>query len=130
MMGSSVAALSVEAFLSAPGPLLDLRSPLEFERGHIPGATNLPLFSNEERAAVGTSYKQQGRAEAVQLGLAYVGPRLERLGQELTAQLRGWDGQAQLRLHCWRGGMRSGSVAWLAGVLELPPLLLEGGYTR
>jgi tRNA 2-selenouridine synthase len=130
MKGSSVAALAVEAFLSAPGPLLDLRSPLEFERGHIPGATNLPLFSNEERTAVGTSYKQQGRAEAVQLGLAYVGPRLERLGEELTAQLRGWDGQAQLRLHCWRGGMRSGSVAWLAGVLELPTLLLEGGYKR
>jgi tRNA 2-selenouridine synthase len=130
MKGSSAAAVAVEAFLSAPGPLLDLRSPLEFERGHIPGATNLPLFSNEERAAVGTSYKQQGRAEAVQLGLAYVGPRLERLGQELTAQLRGWDGQAQLRLHCWRGGMRSGSVAWLAGVLELPTLLLEGGYKR
>ena len=130
MNGSSPAAVAVEAFLSAPGPLLDLRSPLEFERGHIPGATNLPLFSNEERAAVGTSYKQQGRAEAVQLGLAYVGPRLERLGQELTAQLRGWDGQAQLRLHCWRGGMRSGSVAWLAGVLELPTLLLEGGYKR
>ena len=45
----------VEAFLEARGPLLDVRSPAEFAQGHIPGATSLPLFSNEERAAVGTA---------------------------------------------------------------------------
>jgi tRNA 2-selenouridine synthase len=130
MHGASPAGVAVEVFLDAPGPIVDLRSPLEFNCGHIPGAINLPLFSDEERAAVGTSYRRQGRAAAVQLGLGYVGPRLEWLGQQLSAQLLGWDDKAQLRLHCWRGGMRSGSVAWLTGVLELPTLLLEGGYKR
>ena len=120
----------VEAFLEARGPLLDVRSPAEFAQGHIPGATSLPLFSNEERAAVGTAYKQQGRQAAVTLGLRLVGPRLEALGESLRQAMAGREPGAMLRLHCWRGGMRSGSVAWLAGVLDLPVLLLEGGYKR
>lgn len=120
----------VEAFLEARGPLVDVRSPSEFAQGHIPGAINLPLFSDEERAAVGTAYKQQGRQDAVGLGLRLVGPRLEALGEGLRQAMAGREPGAVLRLHCWRGGMRSGSVAWLAGVLELPVLLLEGGYKR
>lgn len=51
---------SIEAFLQGPGPVVDVRAPAEFEKGHIPGAQNLPLFSDQERAEVGTSYKQQG----------------------------------------------------------------------
>ncbi len=121
---------AVETFLEARGPLVDVRSPGEFAQGHIPGAINLPLFSDDERAAVGTSYKQQGRQEAVTLGLRLVGPRLEALGQGLREAMAGREATAVLRLHCWRGGMRSGSVAWLAGVLDLPVLLLEGGYKR
>lgn len=132
----------VEAFLAAAGPLIDLRSPAEFAQGHIPGATNLPLFDNDERAEVGTLYKQQGRQAAVLHGLALVGPRMVSLGTALLAALaehRSASSAASsapaqphnapcLRLHCWRGGMRSGSVAWLAGQLDLPVLLLGGGY--
>ncbi len=128
----------VEAFLAAAGPLIDLRSPAEFAQGHIPGATNLPLFNNDERAEVGTLYKQQGRQAAVLHGLALVGPRMVSLGTALLAALAehrtASSAPAQphnapcLRLHCWRGGMRSGSVAWLAGQLDLPVLLLGGGY--
>ncbi len=128
----------VEAFLAAAGPLIDLRSPAEFAQGHIPGATNLPLFDNDERAEIGTLYKQQGRQAAVLLGLALVGPRMVSLGTALLAALAehrtASSAAAQphnapcLRLHCWRGGMRSGSVAWLAGQLDLPVLLLGGGY--
>jgi tRNA 2-selenouridine synthase len=132
----------VEAFLAAAGPLIDLRSPAEFAQGHIPGATNLPLFNNDERAEVGTLYKQQGRQAAVLHGLALVGPRMVSLGAALlaalaehrTASSTASSARAQphnapcLRLHCWRGGMRSGSVAWLAGQLDLPVLLLGGGY--
>jgi tRNA 2-selenouridine synthase len=128
----------VEAFLAAAGPLIDLRSPAEFAQGHIPGATNLPLFDNDERAEIGTLYKQQGRQAAVLRGLALVGPRMESLGTALLAALaehRTVSSAAAhphnapcLRLHCWRGGMRSGSVAWLAGQLDLPVLLLGGGY--
>jgi tRNA 2-selenouridine synthase len=117
--------LPVDAFLSQAGPVVDVRSPQEFAQGHIPGAHNLPLFSDEERAQVGTCYKQAGRRAAVQLGLELVGPKLASLALSLSELI---DGEAPLRLHCWRGGMRSGSVAWLAATLDLPVVLLEGGY--
>jgi tRNA 2-selenouridine synthase len=139
----------VEAFLAAQGPILDVRSPAEYRQGHIPGATNLPLFDDGERAEIGTLYKQDGRQAAVMRGLALVGPRMERLATTLAAaaaripdprqhsggatpplarNASGASGPPPLRIHCWRGGMRSGSVAWLAGQLDLPVLLLEGGY--
>lgn len=119
--------LPTDTFLGSGGALLDVRTPAEFRQGHIPGAANLPLFSDGERAEVGTLYKQQGRQAAVQRGLALVGPRMEALAADLVAWSERSAG-APLRLHCWRGGMRSGSVAWLAQQLELPVLLLEGGY--
>jgi tRNA 2-selenouridine synthase len=119
--------LPTDTFLGSGGALLDVRTPAEFRQGHIPGAANLPLFSNGERAEVGTLYKQQGRQAAVLKGLALLGPRMEALAAELVAWSERSAG-APLRLHCWRGGMRSGSVAWLAEQLELPVLLLQGGY--
>ena len=126
-MGGSC--LTVEAFLEGSGPLLDVRSPGEYAQAHIPGAISLPLFSDAERAEIGTLYKQCGRGPAVRRGLALVGPRLESLAVDLERHAAAAGG-APLRLHCWRGGMRSGSVAWLAGTLELPVQLLEGGYKR
>ncbi|MFO0077267.1 MAG: tRNA 2-selenouridine(34) synthase MnmH, partial [Cyanobacteriota bacterium] len=88
-----------------------------------------PLFDDAERAEVGTLYHQQGRQAAVLRGLALVGPRLEAMAAALLAQTQDpHHGQGPLRLHCWRGGMRSGSVAWLAGQVDLPVQLLEGGY--
>ena len=117
--------LTVDAFLAAGGPLVDVRSPGEFEQGHIPQAINLPLFSDGQRAQVGTCYKQEGRQAAVMLGLALVGPRLQELAQGLSALAQP---DQPIRLHCWRGGMRSSSMAWLASSLELPVVLLDGGY--
>jgi tRNA 2-selenouridine synthase len=119
--------LPVEAFLGRAGPLLDVRSPAEFAQGHIPGAINLPLFDDAGRAEVGTLYTRQGRRTAVLRGLALVGPRLEAMAAELAERAAASPGNP-LRLLCWRGGMRSASVAWLAAQLDLPVLLLEGGY--
>ncbi len=119
--------LPIAPFLAGGGALLDVRTPAEFAQGHIPGARNLPLFSDDERAEVGTLYKQQGRQAAVLRGLSLVGPRLEAMGADLVA----WSALTRgdpLRLTCWRGGMRSASVAWLAERLELPVVVLEGGY--
>lgn len=116
--------LGIEAFLQGRGPVLDVRSPAEFLQGHLPGAINLPLFSDDERAAVGTTFKQEGRQPAIALGLELIGPRLSHLAGLLRERGPGDD----LRIHCWRGGMRSGSVAWLAELLERRVLLLEGGY--
>ena len=103
---------------------MDVRSPGEFAKGHWPGATNIPLFSDEERAAVGTSYKQEGRLPAIHLGLSITGPKLAQHAAALD-ELRD---QGNPRLYCWRGGMRSASMAWLAEQIDLKPTLLEGGY--
>ena len=119
--------LTINAFLNGAGTVVDVRSPGEFRQGHRPGAHNLPLFTDEQRAQVGTTYKREGRQAAVLKGLALVGPRLEAMGQELV-RLAGLTPQEPLRLHCWRGGMRSESVAWLAQGLGLNVVVLKGGY--
>ena len=121
------ATLSIEHFRHAEGPLVDVRSPGEFEQGHWPGAINLPLFTDQERAEVGTTYKQMGRSKAIEIGLKTTGPKLAELAEALKAIVDDHSGSG-LRLYCWRGGMRSGSLAWLAELLDLQPRVLEGGY--
>lgn len=118
-------ALTIEDFLQLPHPIVDVRSPGEFARGHIPGAVNLPLFSDDERAVVGTTYKRDGRDAAVLEGLRAVGPRMATL-VERAAEVAP---DRRVRVHCWRGGERSGSVAWLldkAGFAEVATL--RSGY--
>ena len=88
-------------------PVIDVRSPGEFEKGHIPGATNIPLFTNEERAAVGTVYKRKSKEEAIELGYTFVTPKLDYFinkARELTSN-------SGIVIHCWRGGMRSKAFA-------------------
>lgn len=106
-------------------PLVDVRSPAEFAQGHIPGARNLPLFSDTERAEVGTLYKGSGRETAMLRGLAHVGPRLESMAGE-ALNLAGPGGE--LALYCSRGGMRSASMGWLCGTAGLKVFLLKDGY--
>jgi tRNA 2-selenouridine synthase len=121
--------LSTDEFLARPPgvPIIDVRTPDEFATGHIPGALNVPLFSNEERAEIGTAYKQEGRSRAVAIGLRRVGPRLEQLAQALLDLTNPAD--PRLHLHCWRGGMRSASVAWLMeSTLGCRTATLKGGY--
>jgi len=116
---------SVEDFLkrAITLPIIDVRSPGEYEHAHIPGALNLPLFSDEERAEVGTIYKQRSRVQAVQKGLEFVGPKLK----EFTKFALKLDSKEVL-VHCWRGGMRSSAMAWLLGTVDLDCTLLTGGY--
>ena len=119
--------LGCDEFLRASGAVVDVRSPAEFSQGHIPGAHNLPLFNDAERAEVGTLYKRSGRQAATQHGLALAGPRLAAITAEARAIAAGQEGP--LRLHCWRGGLRSASVAWLLEEMaDLRCLLLDGGY--
>ena len=115
----------IDEFLTVDRPILDVRSPGEFARGHIPGAINLPLFSNDERAIVGTLYKQQGREVALLEGLRIVGPKLASIVER--ARVAAPDGK--IAVHCWRGGERSASVAWLldkAGGFDVH--VLKRGY--
>lgn len=119
----------LQGFLDPNALVVDVRTPAEYLQGHIPGSHNLPLFSNGERAEVGTVYKHQGRLQAVQLGLALVGPKLSALASQLLDLYQRQEGRdSPLAIHCWRGGMRSASVAWLAQTLGLSTQVLDGGY--
>jgi tRNA 2-selenouridine synthase len=104
--------------------ILDVRTPLEFEKGHIPGAFNIPLLSNEERVLVGTCFKQQSRQAAIKLGFQLVGGKWT----EFIEQAEALCAQKPLLVHCWRGGMRSGSMAWAFDMYGLPVHTLVGGY--
>jgi len=127
---SQTAQVSISDFLTAAGPILDVRSPGEFEQGHIPGAISFPLFSNEERAQVGTCYKQQSREQAVELGFDLVGPKLGDFIRQAKAILRerGCANASTVRIHCWRGGMRSSAIAWALNLAGFHTTTLQGGY--
>lgn len=116
---------SVEEFLEKGLPIIDVRSPNEYNKGHIPYSHNLPLFTDEERVEVGTTYKKKGKEEAIHLGLEIVGPKLRILVQNALLIT---DGRKQVCIHCFRGGMRSQSVAWLLELAGWEVFLLEGGY--
>jgi len=106
-------------------PVIDVRSPGEFEKGHIPGATNVPLFTNEERAAVGTIYKQKSQEEAIALGYTFVTPKLDHFINK-AKELNSKNG---IVIHCWRGGMRSKAFAEHLGRNGIEQVfLIEKGY--
>jgi tRNA 2-selenouridine synthase len=117
--------MHTEDFIALNSPILDVRSPQEYAQGHFPGAISFPLFTDAERAEVGTVYKQVGREEAVRLGLRLIGPKLASLVEEADNIACG---AKHLRLYCWRGGMRSGSVAWLLSTAGYRCAVLTGGY--
>ncbi len=102
-----VSDISIEEALNLNLPIIDVRSPGEFAKGHIIGATNIPLFSNEERAHIGTVYKQESQEAAISLGWEYVTPKLE---SYISDSLKVAPNK-QVIVHCWRGGMRSHSFA-------------------
>jgi tRNA 2-selenouridine synthase len=105
-------------------PVLDVRTPAEFAHGHIPGAVSFPLFENEERARIGTLYNHAGSDEAVLLGLEIIGPRL----REYAEKARALAPAGKALLYCWRGGMRSNSLAWLLNTSGMKCRTLQGGY--
>ncbi len=118
--------ISLSEFLSLRKnlPVVDVRSSLEFQQGHIRGAINIPLLNNEERIAVGTDYKQKGQAEAIKTGFRLVGPRLEGIINEAQKISSG----KELLVHCWRGGMRSNNFCQFIGMAGIKSKSLTGGY--
>ena len=130
---------------AAEALIVDVRSPGEFARGHVPGALNVPLFTDDERAKVGTAFAKQGRGVALVLGMKAVRPKLERLVNEVVRLVEAKEAEprrasARARGHaplvvyvyCWRGGMRSSSLTWLllhaAPPGSLDVRVVRGGY--
>jgi selenide, water dikinase len=105
-------------------PIIDVRSEAEFAQGHLPHAVNMPLFSNAERAIIGTLYKQRGKEKAIEEGLKIVTPKLA----GFVEKARLIANNEPITVHCWRGGMRSKSVAWWLAENGLQTQTLVGGY--
>jgi tRNA 2-selenouridine synthase len=138
--------ITIEEFLKLAKqyPVLDVRSPGEYKHAHIPGAYSLPLFTDEERKQVGTTYKQQSREAAIKIGLDYFGVKMKAMVEQTEAIVAefnkrvidfnaqvppsGGGGGSSLLIHCWRGGMRSAAVAWLLDLYGFKVYLLVGGY--
>jgi len=116
----------IEKFLQKRGDccLIDVRSPSEYKQGHIPGAVNIPLFQDNERAIVGTLYKQRGKYEAVKAGLDLLGPKLSAILRQSLNVIKG----NEVLIYCWRGGLRSESFAWLLNLSEIKCQVLKDGY--
>lgn len=105
--------------------VIDARSPAEFALDHIPGAINCPVLDDDERAMIGTLYKQKGAFEAKRLGAALVAANLAR---HLKTTLADCPANWRPLVYCWRGGMRSGSmVTWLR-LVGWDAQQLAGGY--
>jgi tRNA 2-selenouridine synthase len=140
--------ISIDDFINLAGslPVLDVRSPGEYAHAHIPGAYNLPLFTDEERKVVGTLYKQEGREIAIKSGLDYFGPKMRKMVEEVEEIMRVFYSSQDssttrfpipnsqhpnlnsILVHCWRGGMRSAGIAWLLDLYGFKVYTLKGGY--
>jgi tRNA 2-selenouridine synthase len=135
--------IHIEQFLELAKhhPLIDVRSPGEYNHAHIPGAHSMPLFTDEERKIVGTAYKQQSREKAIKIGLEFFGPKMRKMVEEAEILTNGRNmmtvntdnGQHKpniVLLYCWRGGMRSGAVSWLLDMYGFKVYTLIGGYKK
>lgn len=111
-------------------PIIDVRSPIEYNHAHIPNAYNVYLFNDEERKNVGTIYKQVGRKEAVLKGLEYVSVRMTDILKSIDDIVKNYNNTNKILMHCFRGGMRSESVAWLCSNYGYDVYVLDGGYKR
>ncbi|ANN62471.1 sulfurtransferase [Brachyspira hyodysenteriae] len=129
-----VKVIDIEEFLKFANydelPIIDVRSPIEYNHAHIPNAHNVYLFNDEERKDVGTIYKQIGRKEAILKGLEYVSVRMTSILKTIDEIAKKYNSTNKILMHCFRGGMRSESTAWLCSSYGYEVYVLKGGYKR
>jgi tRNA 2-selenouridine synthase len=120
--------IGIDAFIEIRNEclVLDVRSPGEYLHAHIPNAYSLPLFTDQERKVVGTAYKQDSKEKAIKIGLDYFGPKMRAMVEEVEDLVKSVN--KKILVHCWRGGMRSGGVAWLLDLYGFEVYQLTGGY--
>lgn len=107
---------------------IDVRAPVEFTQGHLPGATNLPILNDEERALIGTTYKKQGRDLAIELGYNLVSGDIKNLRVQKWLEFVSQNPEAVI--YCFRGGLRSQiTQKWLREAGVVRPLI-KGGYKQ
>ena len=104
--------------------LIDVRSPSEFAKGHIIGAHNIPLLDDDQRAEIGTLFKQDSPESAFKRGLDLVGPKMS----HFVAAANQYLGQEKGIVYCWRGGKRSNSMSWLFNMSGMQTQTIDGGY--
>lgn len=127
--------------LSPELPIIDVRSPGEYSHAHLPGASHVPLFTDEQRAIIGTAYKKQDRQTAVNHGLSFFSDRMKTIPKEIETIIKDHEKKdissphsfsankrPGILVYCWRGGMRSGAVAWLMSLYGDKIYLLDEGY--
>lgn len=105
--------------------IIDVRSPAEFAADHLPAAINLPVLEDEQRAQVGTLYKQVSAFDARKIGAALIAANASR---HIAGPLAGHGGGWRPLLYCWRGGMRSNSFALILRQIGWRAEVVEGGY--
>ena len=105
--------------------IIDVRSPAEWAEDHVPGAISLPVLDNDERALVGTIYKQESPFKARKVGGALVA---KNAAAHLQGPLADMEGGWKPLVYCWRGGMRSGSFATILKSVGWRADVIEGGY--
>lgn len=125
MSVQTIAAADALARLAEFSAIIDARSESEFAHDHLPGAVNWPSLNDQQRARVGTLYKQASPFEARKLGAALVARNIaDHIERELAHTSRRW----RPLLYCWRGGQRSGALALVLGQIGFQVTLIEGGY--
>jgi tRNA 2-selenouridine synthase len=119
--------LKIDQIWNKDALLLDVRSEGEYTHAHIPEAVSLPIFNDEERAIVGTLYKQVSREKAVEKGLSLFKEKMESLLQQAYHLLK-TSSKNEFIIYCWRGGLRSATIAWLLSLNGAKVSVIEGGY--
>ena len=113
------------ARLDTFGAVIDARSPSEYAEDHLPGAVNWPVLDDDERRRIGTEYKQISPFDAQKRGAALVARNIARhIEAHVMDRPKSW----HPLVYCWRGGKRSGALAWFLDQMGFRTHVLEGGY--
>ncbi len=121
----SITAAELLPLLGDFDAIIDARSPAEFAEDHLPGAENWPVLDNDERSEVGTAYVQVSAFDARKAGAAMVATRI---GELLRTHVQDRPKDWRPLVYCWRGGKRSGTLAWFLDQIGFRTTLLQGGY--